>query len=96
LIHKPLPFEMAGRDAHRSISSRNHHFRAVTTMSPLQHQKHVRLQETRPTRSLLKSRMRTFDKHLALCFRPLRFARDQAQANVDHALRVADSSPARP
>lgn len=30
-----------------SVSSLNRHFRAVTAMSPLQYQKHVRMQEAR-------------------------------------------------
>jgi AraC-like DNA-binding protein len=44
---QPLRIEKIARALGMSISSFNHHFRAVTAMSPLQFQKHLRLQEAR-------------------------------------------------
>jgi len=42
-----LPVETIARNAHMSVSSLHHHFKAVTAMSPLQYQKQLRLQEAR-------------------------------------------------
>ncbi|MFT4171873.1 MAG: AraC family transcriptional regulator [Rhodocyclaceae bacterium] len=51
LLHEhfaqPLRMESVARDVHMSVSSLHHHFKAVTAMSPLQYQKHLRLQEAR-------------------------------------------------
>ncbi len=44
---KPLRVEDAAREAGMSVSGFHAHFKAVTTMSPLQFQKHLRLQEAR-------------------------------------------------
>ena len=43
----PLRVEDIARDLGMSVSSFQHHFKAVTAMSPLQFQKQVRLQEAR-------------------------------------------------
>jgi AraC-like DNA-binding protein len=43
----PLRTEALARHAHMSVSSLHHHFKAVTSMSPLQYQKQLRLQEAR-------------------------------------------------
>ncbi len=42
-----LRMETIARNAHMSVSSLHHHFKAVTAMSPLQYQKNLRLQEAR-------------------------------------------------
>lgn len=44
---QPLRIEKIADDLGMSSSSFNHHFRAVTAMSPLQFQKQLRLQEAR-------------------------------------------------
>jgi AraC-like DNA-binding protein len=44
---EPLRIEEVARDLGMSVSSFQHHFKAVTTMSPLQFQKQLRLQEAR-------------------------------------------------
>jgi AraC-like DNA-binding protein len=44
---EPFSSETLAETVHMSIPSFNRHFRAVTAMSPLQYQKHVRLQEAR-------------------------------------------------
>jgi AraC-like DNA-binding protein len=44
---KPLRIEKIARELGMSISSLNHHFRALTAMSPLQFQKQLPLQEAR-------------------------------------------------
>ncbi|OZI38016.1 AraC family transcriptional regulator [Bordetella genomosp. 10] len=44
---QPLRVEDMARDAHMSVSSFHHHFKSVTSMSPLQFQKQLRLQEAR-------------------------------------------------
>jgi AraC-like DNA-binding protein len=44
---KPLRIEAAARELGMSISGFHAHFKAVTNMSPLQFQKHLRLQEAR-------------------------------------------------
>ncbi len=44
---EPFSSETLAEAVHMSIPSLNRHFRAVTAMSPLQYQKHVRLQEAR-------------------------------------------------
>lgn len=44
---QPLRIEKVAQDLGMSISSFNHHFRALTAMSPLQFQKLLRLQEAR-------------------------------------------------
>ena len=44
---QPLRVAAIARSAHMSASSLHHHFKAVTAMSPLQYQKHLRLQEAR-------------------------------------------------
>jgi len=44
---EPLRIDDLARDVHMSPSSLHHHFRAVTSMSPLQYQKQLRLQEAR-------------------------------------------------
>jgi AraC-like DNA-binding protein len=44
---QPLCIEDVARDLGMSISGFHHHFKAVTAMSPLQFQKHLRLQEAR-------------------------------------------------
>src|SRR5262249_30525529 len=44
---QPLRIEAFARVAHMSPSSLHHHFKSVTSMSPLQFQKHLRLQEAR-------------------------------------------------
>lgn len=44
---RPLRIEELARTVHMSASSLHHHFKAVTAMSPLQYQKHLRLQEAR-------------------------------------------------
>jgi AraC-like DNA-binding protein len=45
--HEPLRIEMLAEAAHMSTSSLHHRFKAVTSMSPLQYQKRLRLQEAR-------------------------------------------------
>lgn len=44
---EPLRIETLAREAHMSPSSLHQHFRALTAMSPLQYQKHLRLQQAR-------------------------------------------------
>ncbi len=44
---EPYSAETLAQTVHMSVPSLNRHFRAVTAMSPLQYQKHVRLQEAR-------------------------------------------------
>jgi AraC-like DNA-binding protein len=44
---QPLRVEQVARDLGMSVSGFHHHFKEVTAMSPLQFQKHVRLQEAR-------------------------------------------------
>jgi AraC-like DNA-binding protein len=44
---EPFSSETLAQTVHMSVPSLNRHFRAVTAMSPLQYQKHVRLQEAR-------------------------------------------------
>ncbi|WP_279757045.1 AraC family transcriptional regulator [Mitsuaria sp. GD03876] len=44
---QPLRIEALAKEAHMSASSLHHHFRALTSMSPLQYQKQLRLQEAR-------------------------------------------------
>src|SRR4029077_7171873 len=44
---KPLRIEEVARGLGMSVSGFHAHFKAVTTMSPLQFQKHLRLQEAR-------------------------------------------------
>lgn len=44
---EPLAIEKLAREVHMSVSSLHGHFKAVTAMSPLQFQKHLRLQEAR-------------------------------------------------
>lgn len=44
---QPLRIEDVARDLGMSVSGFHHHFRALTAMSPLQFQKHLRLQEAR-------------------------------------------------
>jgi len=44
---QPLRVEEIARDVHMSVSSLHHHFKQATAMSPLQYQKHLRLQEAR-------------------------------------------------
>ena len=46
-FNQPLRIEDLARSVHMSESSLHHHFKAVTAMSPLQYQKHLRLQEAR-------------------------------------------------
>ena len=42
-----LKMEEIARELGMSVSGFHHHFKSVTTMSPLQFQKHLRLQEAR-------------------------------------------------
>jgi AraC-like DNA-binding protein len=44
---EPLRIETLAEQAHMSVSSLHHHFRAITSMSPLQYQKQLRLLEAR-------------------------------------------------
>ena len=44
---QPLRIDDMAQDLGMSVSSFHHHFKAVTAMSPLQFQKHIRLQEAR-------------------------------------------------
>jgi AraC-like DNA-binding protein len=44
---KPLRIEAVARELGMSVSGFHAHFKAVTAMSPLQFQKHLRLQEAR-------------------------------------------------
>jgi len=44
---QPLRIEQLARELGMSVSGFHHHFKAVTAMSPLQFQKHLRLQEAR-------------------------------------------------
>ena len=44
---EPLDIEILAREVCMSSSGLYHHFKAVTTLSPLQYQKHLRLQEAR-------------------------------------------------
>lgn len=43
----PLKLDALAEQVHMSVSTLHHHFKAVTAMSPLQFQKHLRLQEAR-------------------------------------------------
>ena len=44
---EPLKMEVIARELGMSVSGFHHHFKSVTSMSPLQFQKHLRLQEAR-------------------------------------------------
>ncbi len=44
---QPLPIELLARELGMSVSGLHHHFKAVTSMSPLQFQKRLRLREAR-------------------------------------------------
>lgn len=44
---QPLRIEIMARELGMSVSGFHHHFRALTALSPLQFQKHLRLQEAR-------------------------------------------------
>lgn len=44
---EPLRIDAIARQANMSVSTLHSHFKAVTAMSPLQYQKHIRLQEAR-------------------------------------------------
>ena len=44
---EPLPIDTLAQEACMSASGLHHHFKAVTALSPLQYQKHLRLQEAR-------------------------------------------------
>jgi len=44
---EPLKMEVIARDLGMSVSGFHHHSKSVTSMSPLQFQKHLRLQEAR-------------------------------------------------
>ncbi|MBN3957826.1 AraC family transcriptional regulator [Nostoc sp. NMS8] len=44
---KPFQIDTIAREARMSTSSLHHHFKSVTTMSPLQYQKQLRLQQAR-------------------------------------------------
>jgi len=44
---QPLRIDSLAQDLGMSVSGFHHHFKAVTAMSPLQFQKHLRLQEAR-------------------------------------------------
>ena len=46
-VSEPLRVDQLARDAGMSVSSFHAHFKSVTAMSPLQYQKHMRLQEAR-------------------------------------------------
>ena len=46
-FNRPLRIEDVARELGMSVSGFHHHFRALTAMSPLQFQKHLRLQEAR-------------------------------------------------
>lgn len=46
-FNQPLRIEDVARDLGMSVSGFHHHFRTLTAMSPLQFQKHLRLQEAR-------------------------------------------------
>ncbi len=46
-LARPMKIETLARQAEMSISSFHHHFKAVTSMSPLQYQKQLRLLEAR-------------------------------------------------
>lgn len=46
-FREPLRMEDLAASVHMSVSSLHHHFKAVTSMSPLQFQKQLRLQESR-------------------------------------------------
>lgn len=46
-FHQPLRVEEIARQIGMSVSGFHHHFKAVTAMSPLQFQKHLRLREAR-------------------------------------------------
>ncbi|WKB55942.1 AraC family transcriptional regulator [Eleftheria terrae] len=46
-LDQPLRIEALAREAHMSPSSLHQHFKALTSMSPLQYQKQLRLQEAR-------------------------------------------------
>lgn len=45
--HEPLKIEAVARELGMSVSGFHHHFKSVTSMSPLQFQKQIRLQEAR-------------------------------------------------
>jgi AraC-like DNA-binding protein len=46
-FHQPLQIERLANEVNMSTSALHHHFKAMTAMSPLQFQKHLRLQEAR-------------------------------------------------
>ena len=46
-FNQPLSIEDIARELGMNVSGFHHHFRSLTAMSPLQFQKHLRLQEAR-------------------------------------------------
>ena len=44
---QPLQIEQVAGELGMSVSSFHHHFKAITSMTPLQYQKNIRLQEAR-------------------------------------------------
>lgn len=46
-FHQPISIDALADRVNMSTSSLHHHFKAMTAMSPLQYQKHIRLQEAR-------------------------------------------------
>lgn len=75
---KPLCIEKLARDANMSVASLYRHFKQVTAMSPLQYQKHIRLQEAR--RLLLSSRVNAADAGFQVGYEsPSQFSREYAR-----------------
>lgn len=76
---EPLRVEALADHVHMSASSLHHHFRAVTSMSPLQYQKLLRLQESR--RLLLSGDMDVVQAAHAVGYEsPSQFSREYARS----------------
>lgn len=76
--NKPLEMEQLARDAHLSSSAFHKHFKRITTMSPLQYQKTIRLQEAQ--RLMLTEAMQAADAAFMVGYEsPSQFSREYAR-----------------
>lgn len=76
---RPLRMEALAEDAAMSVSAFHRHFKAVTTLSPLQYQKQIRLLQAR-TRLLAAGQSVTSVAHEVGYESPTQFSREYARA----------------
>ena len=85
---EPLRIEAVAQEAHMSASTFHRHFKAVTSMSPLQYQKQIRLQEAR--RLLLAGQADAASVGFAVGYEsPSQFSREYARMFGQPPLRDA-------